>query len=264
MVRGFAISGAYSAAADVLSPLFMSARYNSGVKYGAARYRSLNPETPQKPKHMAKIKYTVSKQNVTQLVAQAELSAGKVAPASPATPPLPNMAAKTAALLVKSDAAKADELAYTEAKAGLVALKAAAEASRDELRAEHTSYVAALESEAKGDPVLLTATGYPITGEATATTHPPGKVMNLNLTWSDADGALDGSNDPEELATSGYEVQVTTVDPVAGPYQTVLHPRASRWELTGLSSGQRVWVRVRAIGTKGAGPWSDPATKIVP
>jgi hypothetical protein len=33
---------------------------------------------------------------------------------------------------------------------------------------------------------------------------------------------------------------------------------------SGLASGQRVWVRVRAIGAAGPGPWSDPATKIVP
>jgi hypothetical protein len=33
---------------------------------------------------------------------------------------------------------------------------------------------------------------------------------------------------------------------------------------TGLTSGQRVWLRVRGIGSNGPGAWSDPATKIVP
>ena len=49
-----------------------------------------------------------------------------------------------------------------------------------------------------------------------------------------------------------------------GPWVTVANPTASVFQLTGLTSGQRVWVRVRGIGTQGAGPWSDPYTKIVP
>jgi len=34
--------------------------------------------------------------------------------------------------------------------------------------------------------------------------------------------------------------------------------------LVGLTSGQRIWVRVAGIGKKGLGPWSDVATRIVP
>ena len=36
--------------------------------------------------------------------------------------------------------------------------------------------------------------------------------------------------------------------------------------ITGLPSGQRIWVRVRAIGTSetAPGPWSDPAVRTVP
>ena len=34
--------------------------------------------------------------------------------------------------------------------------------------------------------------------------------------------------------------------------------------VNGLTSGQSVWFRVAAIGAAGQGPWSDPATKIVP
>jgi hypothetical protein len=34
--------------------------------------------------------------------------------------------------------------------------------------------------------------------------------------------------------------------------------------VTGLTSGQRVGFRVAAIGAAGQGPWSDPATQIVP
>jgi hypothetical protein len=33
---------------------------------------------------------------------------------------------------------------------------------------------------------------------------------------------------------------------------------------TDLPSATRCWFRVRAVGTKGPGPWSDPAIKTVP
>ena len=91
----------------------------------------------------------------------------------------------------------------------------------------------------------------------------PGQVLNLTLTAGDMDGTLDGTSDPVPGAKS-YEVQITTGDPVAGPWVTKLQPTASRWTLEGLGSGQRVWGRARAVGPNGTGPWSDPFTKIVP
>lgn len=69
--------------------------------------------------------------------------------------------------------------------------------------------------------------------------------------------------DPEPLART-FEVQCSTVHPITGPYETVAQPTASSCTITQEQSGIRCWVRVRGIGAKGPGPWSDPATKIVP
>ena len=63
---------------------------------------------------------------------------------------------------------------------------------------------------------------------------------------------------------STYEWQTTTGDPVTGTYVTFTHTTGAKVTITGLTSGQRVWVRVRAIGTHGEGPWSNPSDKIVP
>ncbi|MFN0074841.1 MAG: hypothetical protein ACKVY0_00020 [Prosthecobacter sp.] len=52
--------------------------------------------------------------------------------------------------------------------------------------------------------------------------------------------------------------------PVTGPYETKDTTTASSTTISGLSSGTRIWVRVRGLGANGPGPWSDPATKIVP
>ena len=37
-----------------------------------------------------------------------------------------------------------------------------------------------------------------------------------------------------------------------------------RTVIEGQTSGAKMWVRVRGIGKGDPGPWSDPATKIVP
>ena len=153
----------------------------------------------------------------------------------------------TAARNAANTASTKDE----EAKAALVNLKQVRDNSADALRVEHTSLASAVEREARGAAAKITP--------STA----PEKVTNLSTTAGDDDGALDGQNDPAAGART-YEIQVSTVDPVAGPWTTKAQPTASRWTLEGLASGQRVWVRVRAVGTNGTGPWSDPATKIVP
>ena len=121
---------------------------------------------------------------------------------------------------------------------------------------------AAVESESKGDPVMLAASGYPLAGANVPATTPPGQVLNLSVTAGDADGSVDVQFDPQDNVT--YEVQTTTGDPITGPYTTRAQPTASQVNIAGLGSGTRVWVRVRAIGSKGPGPWSDPASKIVP
>ena len=164
----------------------------------------------------------------------------------------------TAARNAANTASTKDE----EAKAALVNLKQVRDNSADALRVEHTSLASAVESEARGAVAMLTASGYTLAAKITPSTAPE-KGTNFSITAGDDDGALDDQNDPAAGART-YEIQVSTVDPVAGPWTTKAQPTASRWTLEGLASGQRVWVRVRAVGTNGTGPWSDPATKIVP
>ena len=61
-----------------------------------------------------------------------------------------------------------------------------------------------------------------------------------------------------------YEVQ-TSPDPFTSQswHSAAVVTKATH-TLTGLPSGGRCWFRVRAIGTAGPGPWSDPAIKTVP
>jgi hypothetical protein len=235
-------------------------RYDSGLRYADSGLL----QTKNRKAKMAKIKMTLSRMNAGELTDQAEMSAGMLAPAAPATPPIPNVATKVTALTTASAAANTASGNYETAKMALVELKEMRDAAVDELRSKHQALISACESEAEGDPVMLAASGYPLSdGTNAPTTEPPAKVLNLALTWSDTDGALDGTHDGAARAKS-YEVQVTTGDPMTGTYVTKLQPTATSWKLEDLTSGQRVWVRVRGIGSKGAGPWSDPASRIVP
>lgn len=224
--------------------------------------RAGNSKSNTKTK-MATLKLNLARQNPTQLIASTDLVLAKMDPPAPGTPAIAGLTAETAALKAKRDAADASNKNYEDVKAGLISLKQQRDADADALRVENTAFADAVSAKAKGNAIILASSGYPLAAEKVQSTEPPAQILNLTLTQADEDGALDGSHEPAARAST-YEVQVTTTDPVAGPFVTKLQPTASSWKLTGLTSGQRVWVRVRGIGTNGLGPWSDPATKIVP
>jgi hypothetical protein len=61
-----------------------------------------------------------------------------------------------------------------------------------------------------------------------------------------------------------FEAQYTMGDPNTGPWSDLPSFSNSRhFEIPGLERAKDVWVRVRAINSNGAGPWSDPATTLV-
>ncbi len=238
----------------------------SGVVFdGGFFYADGVPDIPTpNPKHrMASLKLNLARLNPTQLIELADLVIPKLAPAAPATPPIANLAAKVAALTAKRNAAKTANDAFESAKAALTNLKETRDAAADGLRLEHGAMGKAVESEAKGSPVMLSASGYAMSGPSTPATTPPAQVKNLALTAGDADGSINAQWDSDPLAAA-YEAQCTTQNPITGPWATLAQPTASFCTIDAQQSGSRCWVRVRALGAKGPGPWSDPATKIVP
>lgn len=250
--------------ADLLNPHYddPAVFYDAGFFY-ADGVPEATPQPTKRNRIMNLISAGLSRKNPSQLIELADLVSPKLAPAAPATPPVPNLSAKIAALIAQRNAAKAANDAYESAKASLVALKNARDDEADKLRVEHNAVISAVESEARGNVTMAAASGYPLAAPSTTSSSPPAQIANLSLSAGDSDGTLDASYDPAPLAVS-YEVQLTSVDAVNGPWATKEQPTASSVTLTGLTSGQRVWVRVRGIGANGSGPWSDPATKIVP
>ena len=212
---------------------------------------------------MATLNTSFSRLNAAQTIALADLVIPKLAPAAPTPPPVPNLAAKVTLLTTARNNAKTANDVYESARTALGSLRSARNAKLDLLRVEHKVVISAIEAEAREDAVMLGATGYPLASTTAVSSVLPSQVHNLALTAGDLDGSVDVSFDPE-VNSKTYEVQVSLVDPLSGPWTTLQHPTISSTTLSGLTSGQRIWVRVRGIGTKGAGAWSDPATKIVP
>ena len=211
---------------------------------------------------MASLSLNLSRKKCRSTHCDDRAGRAEIAPAAPAVSPLPASALKVPALLTKTAKLKGSSDAYEAAKAALVTLKAERDADTDDVRDEHRSMGSSVESEARGDATLLSASGYALAAAAVPATV-PGQILNLSITAGDTPGTVDGTHDPEDNSTN-YEWQIATVDPIAGPWTTVKHETVSSTTLAGLTSGQRIWVRVRGLGSKGDGPWSDPATKIVP
>ena len=177
-----------------------------------------------------------------------------------------NMTARATALNTAKTAATAAEAAYQASLAVTANKKVVRDDAVDELRNEMRRTASSAESESNGDAAMLTAAGFDLADVAAQTTVPPPKLVNLVITAGDIDGTIDGQFDPApaDANVTTNEIQCTTGDPVTGPWSTVLNQSSSSFTLTGLTSGQRCWVRVRAVNVVGPGGWSDPATKIVP
>ena len=132
----------------------------------------------------------------------------------------------------------------------------------DALRALAMQLVGYVDLTANGDESKILSAGLSVRAAKTPAS-PPGQVANLSLTAGDNEGALDAHWDPITNAKS-YEVQLSPDPFTSTSYVTRDTVTRSSSTLTGLTSGARVWVRVRAINSAGKGAWSDPAVKTVP
>jgi hypothetical protein len=136
------------------------------------------------------------------------------------------------------------------------------DASLAALAAGMTQEGAYVENVANGDPAIIALAGMAVRSNGTPRTMT--QVLDLVLSAGDFEGTLDYVHAPVRGARS-YEVQIS-VDPVtATSWAFKMTAGKSSGSIAGLTSGARIWVRVRAIGADNAfGPWSDPAVKTVP
>lgn len=122
-----------------------------------------------------------------------------------------------------------------------------------------------VQSASHGDPVVIESASLDV---ASSTHNPVGKlgqVQNLSLTTGDNPGEVDAHWDT--CARNTFEQQLCTGDPtVEANWKHAGTSGASKTTFSGQASGSRLWSRVRANASKpeNNGPWSQPATIIVP
>ncbi len=94
----------------------------------------------------------------------------------------------------------------------------------------------------------------------------PARPTDLELTVGDEEGEIIGRCRRQARLVDFYERRWTTADPNAATTAWTAGDtsKKSRFELTGLPAGQKIWVQVRACNTRGKSPWCDPASVRVP
>lgn len=174
------------------------------------------------------------------------------------TTPNPPLATLTA----KADTLAAAISARDIAKQTLDEMQAALVAAELDLDTSLSLFSAYVESASGGIAQKILSTGLGVKGQASPVGPLP-QVENLDATATDVEGSVLLRWKPRKGAKT-YEVQ-TCPDPITSAgWTTVGQPTKATLTVTGLPSGGRCWFRVRAIGTAGPGPWSDPCVKTVP
>lgn len=152
-----------------------------------------------------------------------------------------------AKLVARASRATADVIAFNEA--------------RDELENALGKLGNQVNLVADGDAMIVEKSGFPsYETDKTPDTAPPGAPTDLKLRQGDLSGVIVARYKPQRQRSTN-EVQVNTGDPNdAAAWHTKGMFQSGRADLTGLTPGVVVWVRVRTVGLKGVmGAWSDPA-----
>jgi hypothetical protein len=141
-------------------------------------------------------------------------------------------------------------------KTAIAARNAAWETAKSLIR-QLASYV---QMHCQNDLAILLTSGF-TAAKTPAPVGPLGAPQNVRLSRTKMSGQLQLRFKSVHGVTAGYTVQ-TASDP-AGPFTDYLNTSTSRVLIDGRTPLTTVWVRVRATGAQGPGPWSEPACIIV-
>ena len=131
-----------------------------------------------------------------------------------------------------------------------------------DLDGELAGMVGDVNAEAGGDETKLLSSGFELAKEAELAAV-PSLVTDFSLTRGDYPGTIDGHCHTVKGARA-YESRIIVGAMPEGNWTSGATFFGSKFEWTGLKSGDTVWVEVRATGTAGAGPWSDAISIVVP
>lgn len=234
------------------------ALYDSGSTYDSGILYDVVPPAPNLKKNMAKVRLNLSRLSVEQKITQGTNIKTAMTGNANFTTPNPTLIAY-GTVITTLTTKNAAVLTLESQLAAAITDRDAAELAYDAATTQLASYA---ENVTAGDPVKLQSGGFELRSAAEPV-GVPDQVLSLAVSAGDESGQLDLQWDRVKGARS-YEIEVSP-DPITATSWTH-RPSVtrSRVTLTGFTSGQKIWVRVRAVGAAGQGAWSDPATKIVP
>jgi hypothetical protein len=152
--------------------------------------------------------------------------------------------------------------AVTAAEDNLAMLRAERDEHIAYARLTMANYIQAVEAICASDPVKLQSFGLALRSPASPP-QPCGTVTGLKTSTGDDEGAM-GLKWTRDLFADAYEIQISPDPITATSWTPVMNVSRAKAQLTGLPSGQKRWVRVRAFNAQGPGSWSDPSCRMVP
>jgi hypothetical protein len=162
-----------------------------------------------------------------------------------------------------SELATADAL-YREERNRANDARAKRDQIAEKLRRALTKEVAYVQEASGGDVAKILSANLHV--EETTSFWPfssLGQVEELSASVGDQPGEIDLTWDPVGGA-QGYEIEVAYDLTGEGEWEQSGATINSRITLEKLDNRTRYWFRVRAVGDRGAGDWSDPAMKFAP
>ena len=207
---------------------------------------------------MKKVKFTLDKLSDAQAIQQCtNIKTAMTGNATFATP-TPTLTAFGTLITTAQTKLTASDNAATASKQAT----ADKDTALDALRAAASQLATYVELTAAGDESKIMSAGMDVRA-ARVPAGVPDMVSNLSITSGDNAGELDLQWDPVQGVKS-YEIQTSPEPVTATSWSNQPSVTKSKTAVTGLTSGARMWVRVRAVNPAGQGAWSEIATKIVP
>jgi hypothetical protein len=230
--------------------------YDSGVLYD-----DIVPPQPTRRMAKIKIKLDLKSKSDSDLLLFGQAHTTAMTGNANFTTPLPAATAFATTLTAYQTALGNFNTAQAAAKQA-TQVKDTARLALESALTQRGNYVE-LTAASAADPAAVIESAAFSVRSAAAPSQVPDTVTNLSITAGDNAGELDAQWDPSANAKT-YEIH-TSPEPVTGTSWTSAPTvTKSKTVLSGLASGQRMNVRVRAVGPGGTGAWSNPATKIVP
>ena len=225
--------------------------YDADVFYDAE-------DVPKLKKHMARILRNWSRMNRQARVTAGQLVITKLTGNADVPTPNPSVATLTTAF----DTAQQliDDVAQMEQN--LAALRTQRDNAIDSAVTQLGQEASTVEGATAGDEAKILGAGFEVVQAAAAVGVLPAP-QDLRTSAGDDEGSLDNVCDAVDGAAS-YEWQTTPNPNDPASWTGRGTTTKSSAHLTGLTSGTRLWSRVRAHGAAGPGAWSDAASKMVP